>query len=127
MSNSPFDGVPHRYPFRLVDRAEVISEERVAVTLASAGGTMTGCGPWPVTLVAEALAQALILAIPGPKGRSVRLVGLDRVRLSQGVGAGDRLEIQVCERAELGSMRRFSSRATRSGALVAVAEVTVMG
>ena len=127
MSREPSDRVPHRYPFRLVERAEIVARDRVAITLASGGGAQTPYSAWPVTLVAEVLAQALLLAFPPNPGGLLRLVAMDRVRLLQSVAAGDRLEIHVAELGALGGLRRFLSRGFRGGSLVAVAEVTVSG
>ena len=123
----PPDTLPHGYPFRLVERAEEAGERRTAVVLASAGGFLAPGVAWPVTLVAEAIAQS-ILVVAAPGGRDVgtpRLVGIDGVRLLQPVTAGDRLEIEVDRPVGYAKLRRFTCRAVKAGALAAVAEVTV--
>ena len=116
---------PHAYPFRLVERAEVIDAKRVALVLSSANDTLLPAGEWPVTLVAEALAQAILHVVAPPATSEIRLVGLDRVRLLQPVGPGARLEVEVAEQARLAALRRFACRALQGGALAATAEVTV--
>lgn len=125
MSATQREMLPHAYPFRLVERTEAGEGGRAAIVLGTVNGTMTGAAPWPVGLVAEALAQAiLLLARPG-RDSELRLVGLDRVAVLQPVAAGDRLEVEVREAGALGRLRRYECRATRAGGLAAVAEVTV--
>jgi 3-hydroxymyristoyl/3-hydroxydecanoyl-(acyl carrier protein) dehydratase len=88
---------------------------------------LTGAGPWPITLVAEALAQAILLVVE-PEGRgTLRLVGLDKVALYQPLEPGDRLEVEVEELGTFGGLRRYLCRGRRGGGLAATAEVTVTG
>jgi len=117
--------LPHQFPFRFVERTEKAGDGTVAIVLGTAAGTMTGPGPWPAGLVAEALAQAILLVVRPERVSSLRLVALDRVALFQSVAAGDRLEVAVRELGAFGVLRRFECRATRAGGLAAVAEVTV--
>jgi hypothetical protein len=121
------DPLPHQFPFRLVERSEVIDGEHVAIVLGTAGGAALPDTEWPVTLVAEALAQAILLVVPYRAGGEIRLVGLDEVRLLQPVRPGTRLEVEVEERAVFGTLRRYSCRARTGGALAASAEITVSG
>ena len=97
------------------------------MALATADGFLAGVRPWPVTLVAEALAQAILLLDPRRDEAALRLVGLDAVTLDQALIAGDRLEIEVCELAAFGRLRRYSCRASSRGAPAAAAEITVAG
>jgi 3-hydroxymyristoyl/3-hydroxydecanoyl-(acyl carrier protein) dehydratase len=119
--------LPHEYPFRLVERVEEGARDRHAVVLATAGGTLAGAEGWPVTLVAEALAQAILLVVRPKKTDALRLVGLKNVFLYQQLTPGDRLEIEVEELGVFGELRRYACRAHLAGALAAVAEVTVSG
>jgi len=119
--------LPHEHPFRLVERVEEGTRGRYAVVLATAGGTLAGPGGWPVTLVAEALAQAILLVVRPERTDALRLVGLKNVLLYQQLMPGDRLEIEVEELGVFGELRRYACRAYRAGALAAVAEVTVSG
>jgi len=119
--------IPHRFPFRLVERREGGTGACVALALATAGGSLTGEGPWPVTLVAEALAQAILLVLQPARPATLRLVALDRVRLHGDLRCGDRLEVEVEEIGSFGGLRRFACRGRRDGVLAARAEVTVSG
>jgi 3-hydroxymyristoyl/3-hydroxydecanoyl-(acyl carrier protein) dehydratase len=119
--------VPHEFPFRLVERVEDGPHGRSAVVLATACGALTGAGPWPVTLVAEALAQAILLVLQPQRRGTLRLVALDRVVLYQPIEPGDRLEVEVEEVGSFGELRRFACRGLRGGGLAAAAEVTVAG
>ncbi len=127
MSSKGPDPVPHRFPARLVERADEGGSERVAIVLGTANGAATGAGLWPATLVAEALAQAiLIVASPAVRG-ALRLVGLDGVAVFQPLRPGDRLEVEVRELGAFGALRRYRCRGLRGGGLAAVADVTVSG
>lgn len=121
------DRVPHAYPFRLVERAELIDGKRIALVLATAGGSLLPCDEWPVTLVAEAIAQAILHVTAPADLDNVRLVGLDHVRLLQPVRPGSRLEVEVEQQAAFAPLRRFTCRAHQGGGLAATADVTVAG
>ncbi len=127
MSATASDRFPHGYPFRFVERVEPGRGEPRAVVLATAGGTLSGVAPWPVTIAAEALAQAVLLLARPARTASLRLVGLGDVRLHQGIFPGDRLEVEIEEQGKFGELRRYLCRAHRAGALAATAEVTVSG
>lgn len=117
--------VPHGFPFRLVERIERRGGASPVLVLGTADGFLRGVEPWPVTLVAEALAQSILLVDPPPCVDRLRLAGLHNVALHQPVAAGDRLEVEVLPLGALGVLRRYRCRATRGGALVALADVTV--
>ncbi|MGD1148342.1 MAG: hypothetical protein ABR961_10390 [Thermoanaerobaculaceae bacterium] len=125
MSARPPEALPHQNPFRFVERTEEIDGGRVAIVLGTAGGTMTGSDPWPIGLVAEALAQAILLVVRPDHQASLRLVALDGVGVFQPITAGDRLEVEVRETGAFGDLRRYACRARRGGGVAAVAEVTV--
>lgn len=116
---------PHAFPFRLVERSETVGERQVVIVLSTAAGFLRRDEPWPVSLVAEALAQAILLLDPPEQLDRVRLAALQNVALLQEVAAGDRLLVEVEPLGSLGALRRYRCRATRSGAAVALADVTV--
>lgn len=127
MSQTRRDPVPHHYPARFVETEVSCGGERAALVLATAAGATTGVGPWPVTLVAEALAQAILLVVQPRGGARLRLVGIDGMELLQTLNAGDRVEVAVDEEGAFGSLRRYCCRAWSAGALAAVARITVSG
>jgi 3-hydroxymyristoyl/3-hydroxydecanoyl-(acyl carrier protein) dehydratase len=127
VSAPPPEALPHAYPFRLVERSEVIDGRRVALVLATANGSEPLGAEWPVTLVAEAMAQAILLVVRPPSTSELRLVGLNKVRLLQPVRPGSRLEVEVEEQAAFAPLRRYACRAHSGGALAATAEITVSG
>ena len=116
---------PHAFPFRLVERSETVGERQVAIVLSTAAGFLRRNEPWPVSLVVEALAQAILLLDPPERLERVRLAALQNVSLLQEVVAGDRLLVDVEPLGSLGELRRYRCRATRGGASVALADVTV--
>jgi 3-hydroxymyristoyl/3-hydroxydecanoyl-(acyl carrier protein) dehydratase len=110
-----------------VDTIEKEGDRRFATLRLSNGAFLTRGAPWPLTLVAEALAQAT-LALAGERdGAAPRLVGLDRVRLRQMLCGGEALRIEVEQEGSFGMLRRFVCRASHGGALAAEGEVTVSG
>lgn len=93
--------------------------------MATANGLTTGTGPWPVTLVAEAMAQSVLLVDPPDDMSALRLVGLDNVTVLRPPVSGDRLEVEVDAVAAMGRMRRYRCEGRCGGALAVTAEVTV--
>ena len=124
-SQTSSGGTPHAFPFRLVERAEMVGACRVVIVLSTAAGFLRRNEPWPVSLLAEALAQAILLVDPPERPERARLAALHNVSLLQEVAAGDRLLVEVEPLGSLGGLRRYRCRATRSGAVVALADVTV--
>ena len=114
--------LPHRYPFLLIDRAEVIEPGRLVVAYKRLSG-----GDWwvdgradpemPFSLVLEALAQASGVLLPdlmgAPDGAVAYFMGADRVRIRRRPRAGDTLRLDV----ELAQWRRGICR-TRGAARV---------
>lgn len=121
------DGLPHRFPFRLVDRSDGDRAGGQAAVVLTAGGFYSRGSPYSVALVAEALAQAIALSHGCRDSGQVRLAALHGVRVLQEVSPGDRLHIDLREEACLGSLRRYSCRALRAGAPVAEATISVAG
>lgn len=117
--------VPHVFPFRLIERGERLGDREVVLVLGTAGGFLRTTEPWPVTLVAEALAQAILFLDPPESVDRLRLAALHNVRLAQQMTAGDRVVVDVEPLGALGELRRYRCRASRGGAMVALADVTV--
>ena len=101
--------LPHRYPFLLVDRIEVIEPARrvVGYKRITAGewwmeGVVPSAGPVPAmphTLVLEALAQtsgALVRdLLDGAEGALAYFMGADRVRLRAPASVGEELTLDI--------------------------------
>ena len=85
---SRFEGIPHRFPCRLVERVDAAGSRHRPTFLLTGGAFFGRTGYWPVTLVAEALAQAIALVQYGGVGGHPRLVALH----------GDRQRIEVQRR-----------------------------
>ena len=146
MSDAPFP--PHAHPFRMIDVVLELERERCttvkSVTTdevvrddpAAAGGR------YPLSLLAEAMAQAAVPlgGIPGGDhsqaeieerpGRGV-LAGIDRLRLLQPVRPGDRLLITATVLGRQGPLLRIRSVAERADAspeegMVAEGEFTIV-
>ncbi|MGC8917100.1 MAG: hypothetical protein ACP5NF_08995 [Thermoanaerobaculum sp.] len=120
MSRKPPEILPHQPPFRFAD-----SDGHAVVILPTAGAGESFPEPVPLTLITEAMAQAILLLHPPPTRDRLRLVAIDDAFLGGEVRAGDRLEVSCQPEAGFGTLRRFSCRAVRGGALVAQARITV--
>jgi hypothetical protein len=119
--------IPHQFPFRLVEKTETRHDGETVVVLGTGGGFLPVGEPWSVSLVAEALAQAILLLKMPEDFKKLRLAALNRVVVHRQIVAGDRLEVKVEEIAVFGSIRRYVCQARCGGALAASAEVTVTG
>jgi 3-hydroxyacyl-[acyl-carrier-protein] dehydratase len=96
--------LPHRYPFLLVDRAEVTERGRAVVGYKRISSTewwlegSAGCA-MPFSLVLEALAQTSGVLLPdlldGAEGGVAYFLGADRVRMRREPRVGDELRMHV--------------------------------
>jgi beta-hydroxyacyl-ACP dehydratase FabZ len=115
--------LPHREPFLFLDRVEELLPGRRATGFWNVphdafwnGSHFPGDPVLPGVLIGEALAQLggvmILTAQAELQGRSVFLVGIDKIRFRRVVRPGDRLDLEV----ELQEIRRrmcfFSARAT---------------
>lgn len=126
--------LPHRYPFLLVDRVEVIEPgRRVVGTKRLTGGDWwmgSGAVPMPFPLVLEALAQAggtLIRDLTqGTSAVIAYFLGADRVRYRRPARAGEELRLEVSLRQWRRGVCRTRGVATVNDAVVLTAELTTI-
>jgi 3-hydroxymyristoyl/3-hydroxydecanoyl-(acyl carrier protein) dehydratase len=127
--------LPHRYPFLLVDRIEVIEPgQRVVGSKRLTSTEWWTDAPAPIAmpfpLVLEALAQtggALISDLPGSTtGVVAYFLGADRVRYRRPVRAGDELRLDVSLRQWRRGVCRTRGVATVDGQVVLTAELTTI-
>ncbi len=120
MSRRQPDTLPHQPPFRFAER-----QGETVVVLPSVGASESFPFPVPVTMLTDAMAQAILLADPPAHREQLRLVAIDQATLKQEVHPGDRLAVVCRKEATFGRLRRYACRALRGGALVAEVTVTV--
>lgn len=120
--------LPHRPPFRFVDRvvsrAEASAE--MAIDLGPTDARLTN-GVLPPLMLLESLAQT-IAAFSGMQAGGAEpgmLVEIDRARLLRAAPAGASVRLVVERRHALGNMSRFGARAELAGELLVEAELTV--
>jgi len=126
--------LPHRYPFLLVDRIDVVRPGQQVV-----GYRRLTCTDWwlqagnaamPFSLVLEALAQtsgALIHDLAeSATGTVAYFMGADRVRQRKAATSGDELRLDVSLIRWRRGLCRARGIATVEGALVMSAELTTM-
>jgi beta-hydroxyacyl-ACP dehydratase FabZ len=97
--------IPHRFPFLLVDRVDVIVEEKIAVGRKCVTmnehffqGHFPGRPIMPGVLIIEALAQtacALMFSKPEMKNKLAFFMGIDEVKFRKPVVPGDVLELHI--------------------------------
>ncbi|MEO6952380.1 MAG: 3-hydroxyacyl-ACP dehydratase FabZ family protein [Polyangia bacterium] len=117
--------LPHRAPFRLVDRlASRTEQSATAIRQVTANDPLMG-SELPATLVVEALAQTAALMNDGTIGAHRGfLVALRDVRFESSVHAGDTLSLHTERTASLGGLHRVMGRAHVGDRLVASGEMT---
>lgn len=115
--------IPHRYPFLLVDRIELLEDGHHAIGIKAVSidepffqGHFPAYPVMPGVLVAEALAQVGAVAVlrsPQLAGRIPFLAGLDKFRFKRQVVPGDVLRLEV-------TLSRVRSNAGRGHGLATV-------
>jgi len=99
------DCLPHRYPMILVDRILELDEKRVVglknVTINESffPGHFPKEPVMPGVLLLEAMAQVggilLVTKVPEAKGKTIYLMGMDRIRFRKPVVPGDQLRLEM--------------------------------
>jgi 3-hydroxyacyl-[acyl-carrier-protein] dehydratase len=126
--------LPHRYPFLLVDRIEVIDPgKHVVGTKRLTGGewwASRGDAEFPFTLLIEALAQTGGALIPdlasGIPGAIAYFMGVDRVRIRGAAHAGDLVRFDVMLRQWRRGICRTHATAAIDGAFIMSANLTTI-
>ena len=127
--------LPHRYPFLLVDRVDVLEPGQRVVGIKRLTGGEWWMGqelstPMPFTLVVEALAQtsgALIPDLADIGGGAIAYVmAADHIRFRRPAGPGDEIRLEVMLRQWRRHICRMHGVATVGGATVATADLTTV-
>jgi beta-hydroxyacyl-ACP dehydratase FabZ len=111
------DAIPHRFPFLLVDRIDILEEGKSAIGRKCVTmnepffqGHFPGHPIMPGVLIVEALAQTacgLMFSKPEMKGKLAFFMGMEEVKFRKPVTPGDVLELHV-------EMLRTGSRAGKA-------------
>jgi len=108
--------LPHRYPFRFVDRV-VDGRGWVRLTANSARGR-AGDG-WNVAWLVEAIAQAAALVLadgePGAAGGELVLAAVDQAELTAAPDPGATLEVAVRLEGRFGRLSRIRGEVRQDG------------
>lgn len=125
--------IPHRYPFLLVDQAQILEEgigaiayKNVTINEPFFQGHFPGEPVMPGVLVIEALAQTGAIAIlsqPIFKGKTAYLGGINQAKIRRKVVPGDRLQLECRLIKQKGPMGIGKARAIVDGQLVCEAEM----
>lgn len=127
--------LPHRYPFLLVDRIDVIDSGKHVVGSKQLSGSEWWSNPrrtsvMPFALVLEALAQTSGALIPdlvgGSQFTTAYFMGADRVRFRQPAHAGGRLSLDVTLSQWRRGICRTRGVATIDDAVVLTATLTTV-
>lgn len=103
-SNQIMEIIPHRYPFLLVDRVDVMDETSITAIKAVSANEMHFLGHFPEhhvmpgVLIVEALAQAgaiVLLSRDEFKGKIAFFAGIEKMKFRRQVIPGDVLTLEV--------------------------------
>ncbi|MEW6108237.1 MAG: 3-hydroxyacyl-ACP dehydratase FabZ family protein [Nitrospirota bacterium] len=116
----PFDHLPHRQPFVMLDNAEVIEEGRhakgIKLITVNDPAVLPG-GIMPDIYIIEAMAQ--ISGIAGGRKESSRFAAIKNLNFSRTAYAGDTLELESIFEKKFSGLCMFRCRASVSGDTVA--------
>jgi 3-hydroxyacyl-[acyl-carrier-protein] dehydratase len=125
--------MPHRYPFLLLDRILIFSEDEIVglknVTINEPffQGHFPTHPVMPGVLIIEALAQAgglwAFAHAPKKERSAVYLMGLDKVRFRKPVRPGDQLILKLRLMKQRGAVFKMKGEAFVDNQLVAEAEI----
>ena len=128
--------LPHRYPFRLVDRIIEIDGDNSAIGIKNVTANephFTGHFPeqpiMPGVLLIEGMAQtagAICARKTGDGSNLVYFMTIDNARFRKPVVPGDRVEFHVVKQKQRGNIWKFHCDAKVDGQLVAEADIGAM-
>jgi len=126
--------IPHRYPFMMVDRVEVVEEGKycVGVKCVSANelyfhGHFPEKPIMPGVLILEGMAQtaaAMMMDLPVTKGRLAFFAGINRAKFRRQVVPGDVLKMHVVIVRVKSRIGKITAEAWVGGEMAAEAELT---
>ena len=124
--------LPHRFPFLLVDRVEILEEGKKAIGIKNItinedcfNGHFPGNPVFPGVLQVEAMAQTggvMILRNPALQGKDVLFVSINNVKFRRMVFPGDQLVMEVETTRFGGRIAAMKGKATVDGELAVEAE-----
>jgi 3-hydroxyacyl-[acyl-carrier-protein] dehydratase len=122
----PYEHLPHRYPFIMLDTAEIIEENRRAqgsrqITINDP--IVLPDGTLPQIYIIESMAQISGIA-SGRKGRSL-FAGITSLTFHGTVRAGDTLEVESMVERNIGGLFMFTARAHAAGELIAAGGIVL--
>ncbi|OGF47003.1 MAG: 3-hydroxyacyl-[acyl-carrier-protein] dehydratase FabZ [Candidatus Firestonebacteria bacterium RIFOXYC2_FULL_39_67] len=124
--------LPHRFPFLLVDRVEIIEEgkkvrgiKNITMNEDCFNGHFPGNPVFPGVLQVEAMAQTggvMMLRNPALQGKNVLFVSINNVKFRRMVFPGDQLVMEVESTRFGGRIAAMKGKATVDGELVVEAD-----
>ncbi|MBI5633195.1 MAG: hypothetical protein HZA15_06940 [Nitrospirae bacterium] len=116
----PYEQLPHRHPFIMLDAAEVLEEGRRARgsrQITSNDPIVLPDGTLPQVYIIESMAQ--VSGIASSRKDSSLFAGITGLTFHGIVRAGDTLEVESTVERSIGNMYIFTARALAAGKVIA--------
>ncbi len=122
----PYEHLPHRYPFFMLDTAIIIEEGSIArgtrqITINDP--LILPDGSLPQVYVIESMAQ--ISGIAGGRTRGSLFAAISNLNMFGVVRAGDTLEVESTVERRIGSICIFNAMATAAGGIIARGDIVL--
>ena len=124
MSNRPYESLPHRQPFAMLDRSEVSAADgrgRAVKMITAGDSALLPDGSLPQIFLLEIMAQAAGFST-GRKGGSM-FVSVSEMSFDGTAHAGDVVEVESEITRNVGNITMFNVSASAAGRRIAAGEI----
>ncbi len=119
--------LPHRFPFRFVDR---VADGRGVVRLTAGAFWTPGSDAWPIGWLVEAAAQSAALLLSPESGvapENLFLAAIDEAEMLRLPGPGETVEIEIRLEARFGRLIRIRADVHANGVAIGSVGLVLSG